>query len=114
METNGINKEQNNEESQSFLLGKELGKFCQTWQDDRKNLEHFVQNFNGQISRHIKTLYDVNKHYISFLERLVRNKCNYINCNDFTERFDNFNEKFDANLFIRGYLNAQYLFVKKD
>jgi hypothetical protein len=114
MEKNGFNKENSILNSQSYKLGKSLGEFCQTWQDDRKNLVRYVQNFNGQISRNIKDLNDVNKHYVNFLERLVRNKCRYIKTNEFNHLFNNFDEKFDSVSFIRGYFDSQYSFKEKE
>lgn len=113
MEANGKNKDDMVLNSQSYQLGKELGLFCSTWQDDRSNLVSFINIFNGQISRNIKTLNDVNKHYINTLERLIRNNCK-IYTSGFTQKYNEFNEKFNTISFIRGYFDAQYTYQKKD
>jgi hypothetical protein len=114
MENGGIeklNKELNNN---SYLLGKCLGTICQTWQDDRKNLEHFVTNFNGQISRHIKNMGDVNNYFNQIIQRLSRNKCR-IYSDDIT-LFTDLSSKIDVldiTLFIRGYFESQYSYKNK-
>lgn len=114
MENNGVEKFNNELNDNSYLLGKCLGVISQTWQDDRKNLEQFVSNFNGQISRRIKRMADVNDYFNQIVQRLSRNKC-YINGSNITlfSELSNKIETLNVTLFIRGYFESQYQYVNK-
>lgn len=113
METNGEKMEQKLMQSQSYLLGKAVGKYCSTWQEDRKNLKSYVQNFNGYISRNIKTLNDVQNYFNNITVRLERNKCK-IYSDRYSDIYNNFNETFDVTFFIKGYFEEQYGYKSKN
>jgi hypothetical protein len=113
METNGEKMEQKLMQSQSYLLGKAVGEYSSTWQEDRKNLKSYVQNFNGYISRNIKTLNDVQKYFNDITLRLERNKCK-IHSDRYSEIYNNFNDVFDVTFFIKGYFEEQYGYKNKN
>jgi len=116
MEKNGENEEMKNMNSDSYKLGNQLGEFCKTWQKDRKNLVKFIQNFNGQISRRIRSLKDVNVFLSDFCQRLEINK-SYIDKTKFGEiktLREKCSDKLDIQLFIIGYFDGQYSYNKKE
>lgn len=116
MEKNGENKFLSELDTQSYKLGKELGLLCQTWQEDRENLRDYIKTFNGQISRRVRTLEDVDKFCVDFLQRLIINSCKETwkyNYDKYVGVFNTFNEKFNAYFFIRGYFDSQYSYHKK-
>ena len=116
MEKNGEVEEIKDINTDSYKLGHKLGVFCQTWQNDRVNLIKYIDNFNGQISRRIRNMRDINTFFIDVVERLKRNK-SYFSKSDYTEiesMYDNFNGGLDTQLFIKGYFSAQYSYDKKE
>ena len=114
MEKNSVVKLNEETNTQSYILGEMVGKFCQVWQNDRKNIKKYVNIFNGFLSNKINKISDVCDYLSDMLQRLERNdsyfdKSEFTNINIFVE---NFSENFDKKLFIRGYLKSQYYFVK--
>ena len=114
MEKNSVVKLNEETNTQTYILGEKVGKYCQVWQNDRKNIKKYVNIFNGFLSNKINKISDVCDYLSDMLQRLERNdsyfdKSEFTNINIFVE---NFSENFDKKLFIRGYLKSQYYFVK--
>ena len=116
MEKNGLNEEIKNMNTDSYKLGNQIGEFCKTWQEDRKNLVKIVQNFSGQISRRIRSLKDIEVFLSEFCQRLEINNC-YKDKNKYNEiekLRKNCSDKLDVQLFIIGYFDGQYSYSKKE
>ena len=107
MEKNSVVKLNEETNTQSYILGEMVGKFCQVWQNDRKNIKKYVNIFNGFLSNKINKISDVCDYLSDMLQRLERND-SYFDKSEFT----NINIFVDKKLFIRGYLKSQYYFVK--
>lgn len=101
------------ENSNSYIMGVELGKYEAIYRDDRKNLTKFAQRFAGNITRNVKTIEDVRKYYIQLTQRLIINDAKINEHNILLELLNMNSINFNKYDFIQGFFNEKYSFKQK-
>lgn len=117
MDKNARNEDMIKITSESYLLGEMIGKYCKTYQKDRKNLVKFVKLFSGHLKHKGRNIKDVFVFFDEFQSKLELNKCKFytedlIKINNMWKNFENI--KFESFYFMRGYITAHHEYIIVD